>query len=110
MRPSAAVVVFVILAASAGCKSRLANDEAPDDGAHYAAIWTRQAGPSFVARHGLTSEEYQQQFDDLVERQGFCLVDVSGYEVGGQARYAAIWEKKSCPPFIARHGLTSAQY
>ena len=58
----------------------------------------------------MTSQDYQQQFDQLVGQQGFCLVDVSGYSVGGQDRYAAIWEKKSCPQFVARHGMTSQQY
>jgi hypothetical protein len=94
----------------AECHSRLADDEAPDDGSRFAAIWVRQSGPPFVARHGMTSQEYQQQFDQLVGQQGFCLVDVSGYAVGGQDRYAAIWEKKSCPQFVARHGMTSQQY
>ena len=90
-------------------QGRLANDEAPDDGSRFAAIWVKQSGPPFVARHGMTSQEYQQQFDQLVGQQGFCLVDVSGYAVGGQDRYAAIWEKKElsaiCRP--ARHDIAA---
>ena len=58
----------------------------------------------------MTSQQYQQQFDQLVGQQGFCLTLVSGYSVGNQDRYAAIWEKKSCPAFAARHGMTSQQY
>jgi hypothetical protein len=42
--------------------------------------------------------------------QGYRLTDVSGYDVGGQARYAAIWEKTNGPPWEAPYGLTSAQY
>jgi hypothetical protein len=76
----------------------------------YAAIWEKSSGPAFVARHGMTPQEYQQQFDQLVGQEGYCLTDVSGYEVGGQARFAAIWEKGPCPPFVARHGLTSQEY
>lgn len=76
---------------------------------HYAAIWEKSSGPAFVARHGLTSQQYQQEFDQLTG-QGYCLTDVSGYAVGGQAHYAAIWERKSCPAFVARHGLTAQQY
>ena len=94
----------------AECRSRLANDDVADDGSRFAAIWVKQAGPPFVAHHGMTSQDYQTQFDQLVGRQGFCLTEVSGYDVGGQARYAAIWEKKTCPPFVARHGLTSQEY
>jgi Bacterial tandem repeat domain 1 len=40
----------------------------------------------------MTSAGYQQAFDDL-KGQGYRLVDVSGYSVGGQDRYAAIWSK-----------------
>ena len=53
----------------------------------------------------MTSEQYQQEFDKLV-KDGYRLVQVSGYSVGGQGRYAAIWEKTSGPPQIARHGMS----
>jgi uncharacterized protein (UPF0297 family) len=75
----------------------------------YAAIWEKRSGPPWQARHGMTSAEYQQVFNDLTG-QGYRLIDVSGYEVGGQDRYAAIWEQRPSPPWEARHGLTSAQY
>ena len=83
---------------------------AADDGSRYAAIWSKEGGPAFVARHGLTAQRYQQEFDKLVVEQKFCLSAVSGYAVGNEAHYAAIWHKKDCPPFVARHGLTAAQY
>jgi CubicO group peptidase (beta-lactamase class C family) len=75
----------------------------------YAAIWEKAAGPAWVARHGLTAAQYQAEFDKLV-KQGYRLKEVSGTGVGNQAVYAAIWEKKPGPPWVARHGLTSAQY
>ena len=75
----------------------------------YAAIWTKNAGPPFVARHGLTSALYQQNYDKLTS-EGFCLLQVSGYSIGNDDRYAAIWEKRSCPGLVARHGLSSQTY
>jgi CubicO group peptidase (beta-lactamase class C family) len=78
-------------------------------GARYAALWRKQAGPAWVARHGLTPQQYQAAFDDL-GKQGFRLRFVNGYAVGGAARYAAIWEKSSGPAMQARHGLTAPQY
>jgi CubicO group peptidase (beta-lactamase class C family) len=75
----------------------------------YAAIWEKAAGPALVARHGLTSAQYQAEFDKWTQ-QGFRLDEVCGVGVGNQALYAAIWEKKAGPPQVARHGLTSAQY
>ncbi|OYD99349.1 hypothetical protein CDG77_01385 [Nostoc sp. 'Peltigera membranacea cyanobiont' 213] len=75
----------------------------------YAAIWEKSDGPAWQARHGLTSAQYQATFDKLVG-EGYRLVDVSGYDVNGQDRYAAIWVKSGGPAWEARHGLTSAQY
>jgi hypothetical protein len=47
----------------------------------YAAIWRRTAAPPSPPAIGLTSEQYQQTFDQLVA-QGFRLTNVSGYSVG----------------------------
>ncbi|QSQ14172.1 serine hydrolase [Myxococcus landrumensis] len=69
------------------------------------------AGPydPWVARHNLTAAQYQTEFNTW-EGQGYRLSYVSGYEDGGSARYAAIWEQTSGPAWRASHGLTSAQY
>src|SRR5262245_2084837 len=64
---------------------------------------------AWQARHGLTAQQYQNEFNRLVS-QGYRLVDVSGYGEGGEARYAAIWEQAPGPAWEARHGLTAAQY
>jgi hypothetical protein len=44
----------------------------------YAAIWQRTAGPDFVARYGMKSDGYQQEFDKWVN-QGYRLTLVNGY-------------------------------
>ena len=75
----------------------------------FAAIWVKKAGPAWVARHGMTSAQYQTEFNTWVGK-GYRLVVVDGYEQSGQARYAALWELKSGPAWVARHGMTSAQY
>jgi hypothetical protein len=64
---------------------------------------------NFVARHNLTSAQYQQIFDQLVG-QGFRPTVVSGYDGGGQPLFAAIFEQVGGPAFEARHNLTSDQY
>jgi hypothetical protein len=99
--PSASLVLIGLCLSSAS--------QAADDGSRFAAIWEKTGGPEFVARHGLNSQGYQQEFDKWTG-QGFCLSLVSGYAVANQARYAAIWEKKNCPAYVARHGLTSQNY
>ena len=64
---------------------------------------------AWVARHGMTSTQYQIQFNTLVG-QGFRLSEVSGYGVGSHALYAAIWDKSTGPAWEAHHGMTSADY
>ena len=44
---------------------------------------------NWVAHHGLTSEAFQQRFDEYAD-QGYRLTHVSGYSVGGEDHYAAI--------------------
>jgi hypothetical protein len=76
----------------------------------FAAIWVRTAGPAWVARHGMTSSQYQTEFNAWVA-QGYQLTKVSGYASGGSARYAAVWEKVgNAPPWAARHDLSSSGY
>jgi CubicO group peptidase (beta-lactamase class C family) len=77
--------------------------------ARYAAIWRKASGPAWQARHGLTSAQYQATFDDLRAR-GYRPIVVNGYEVAGTVRYAAIFIQDSSVAWVARHGLTSAQY
>lgn len=81
--------------------------------ARYAAIWEKpaasEAGVAWVARHGLTSAQYQAEVNRLVP-QGYRIVGVSGYGVNGVDYYAALFEKKGTTPWMARHGLNSAQY
>jgi hypothetical protein len=75
----------------------------------HAGIWEKRNGPAWESRSGLTSDQYQQTFDSLVG-QGYRLIDVSGYTINGQDRYAAIWEKSGGPTWESRHGMTGDQY
>lgn len=78
----------------------------------YVAIWEKSAGgvAPWAARHGMTSVQYQSEFNNRTA-QGFRLKHISGYAIGSEARYAAIFEKPvSTPAWTARHGLTAAQY
>lgn len=87
--------------------SNLTRDPGPTD--RYAAIWSQETGPDWVARHRLTSDEYQAEFDNLAS-QGFRLKHISGYNVAGAPRFAAIWDKSTGPDWVARHNMTAGQY
>ena len=91
---------------------RLVSISGYDDGqgnARYAAVWKRQAGPAWVALHGLTAAQYQAAFEDAL-KNGYRLDFINGYAVGATPYYAAIWSKRNGPAWEARHGLTAAQY
>ncbi|PCD44610.1 hypothetical protein AU210_000067 [Fusarium oxysporum f. sp. radicis-cucumerinum] len=75
----------------------------------FAAIWDQSPTSDWVARHGMTSTEYQGQFDALVSK-GFRLRLVDGYPVAGNTRFAAIWDKSGGSAWVARHDLTSSEY
>jgi hypothetical protein len=92
-----------------GYRLSLVNGYTVNSQDRYAAIWQKKAGPIFVARHGLSSQVYQQEFNKWTG-QGFRLKLVSGYSVGQQDRYAAIWEKSEGPAWVARHGLSAQAY
>lgn len=74
----------------------------------YTAIWVKESGPKWITYHNLTSSQYQDKFDELVN-SGYRLVHVSGYSVRGEDRYAAIWTKETGPKWAAYHNLTSEQ-
>ncbi|CAM6118437.1 unnamed protein product [Calypogeia fissa] len=67
-----------------------------------------QSNP-WVAYHGMTSDQYQNNFNNLVA-QGYRLNYVSGYTLNNDPRFAAIFEQRSSPSWVAHHGMTSAQY
>src|SRR5262249_40492114 len=75
----------------------------------YAAIWEQASGPAWEAHHDMTSRQYQAKFDELTAK-GFRLTGISGYALGNQILYAAIWEQSAGPAWEAHHGMTSAQY
>lgn len=58
---------------------------------YYAAIWQKSSGPSWSARHRMSSMGYQNEFDNHAY-SGYRIRHVSGYAIGGKARYASIWE------------------
>ena len=77
--------------------------------AYYAAIWEEKTGPQLEARHHMTGEEYQTEYDEQ-NKNGYRLVHLDGYGVGATAYFAAIWEKNTGPQRVARHRMTGALF
>jgi hypothetical protein len=93
-----------------GFRPTLVNGYTVAGQAQYAAIWDKSAGTAWVARHGLTSSEYETAFYTY-RSQGYRLRHVSGYAEGNEARYAALWDKSRTDiPWVTHYGITSSTY
>lgn len=92
-----------------GYRLKLVSGYAVEGNARYAALWEKDSENSWVARHGMTSQAYQREFDQQVA-EGYRLAHISGYRVGDQILFAAIWDKQPAQPWIARHNMTADQY
>jgi hypothetical protein len=79
----------------------------------YAAIWEERPGPwpggAMEVGQGMSAAEYQQMFDGL-NGYGYRLVNLCRFTVAGQDLYAAIWVQMPGPDWMARHGLSAAEY
>lgn len=80
-----------------------------DESVLFAAIFELNSG-DWVARHGMSAEEYQQEFDLRVDQQNYRLRHVTGYESQREARYAAVFDRTASPAWEARHEMSSSEY
>ena len=74
---------------------------------HFATVWEQSPGPSWVAKHDQTSQQHDALFDTL-PAQGFRPIAVSGYDKGGEARFASLWQQNGLD-VRAKHGMTAAE-
>ena len=62
----------------------------------YCSVFKDNVVGPWVARHGMTSDEYQAEFNQQLEN-GFYPICVQGGGVGPQTRYAAIFATRDIP-------------
>jgi CubicO group peptidase (beta-lactamase class C family) len=81
------------------------------------AVWvpattSRCHAAEWVSRHGLTGAQFQSEFNTWTAAPyNFRLVSVCGYEEGGVAKFAAVWEKKTNNvAWAAHHQLTPSEF
>jgi hypothetical protein len=58
----------------------------------FSAIWNSVTQGTFKARHDLTGNAYQQEWESSL-KSGLLTRAVTGYAENGSARYAAVWRK-----------------
>lgn len=62
------------------------------NGIRFSAIWHSAVSGSTLAKHGLSSANYQMEWESATEK-GFLTQCVTGYDAGINANYAAFWRK-----------------
>lgn len=87
--------------------------------ARYASIFHETAGPDFVARHDMDETQYRSQIARWAA-EGYRPRSLSAARVGGKTVFACIFERdrrarwwmplKRSVNWVARHGLTTAQF
>ncbi|MFF7206274.1 serine hydrolase [Streptomyces sp. NPDC008141] len=78
--------------------------------ARYAAIWEQSHLPTLnqVSDYRIPFEGFQAKYDSLKEEH-YLLVRLNGYNVGGKAFFAAIWERERSLPLVSvRHNIDYA--
>jgi hypothetical protein len=77
----------------------------------FAAVWEKNDAPAREARHDLTAKQYEKLAGEMKDK-GFRPVEILGYGVEGDVRFAAIWEKaaKDSPEVEARHDISGDDY
>lgn len=92
-----------------GYRLRRISAFATPGGTLFSAIWDKSPVAQWQAQHGMSAAAYHTKFNQMAAA-GYRLVDVCGYEEGGQDQYAAIWEMSPGPAWQAFHALDAAQY
>ena len=76
--------------------------------AYYAIIFDKSPSPKWEARHGLTAQTYQEEFDTLIA-QSYVPVVIDGFFVGGTEYFTAIWHKADTV-YQAKHQVIRSAY
>jgi hypothetical protein len=72
-------------------------------------IFRPDDGTPWVARHNLTSQQYQADFDSL-PKQGYRPVHIESYPTPEGTRYASIYVEAAGPPWLAYHDRSPADH
>lgn len=75
----------------------------------YAALFDNAPGAPFTAYHGLSTEQHQARWSELIN-DGWRPVNITAVAPGGRRSYAALYEKRDVGGFYSRSFMTPAEY
>ena len=75
-------------------------------------IFRPATGMTYEARHGLSSHDYEAEFNKWVKDKKYRLVHIESYfsHILNRISYAPIFEKSPGPAFTAYHGKSKAEH
>jgi len=74
------------------------------------AAWSHRAeAQEALIRHRLNFDQFQRTYEEA-ERDGFRLIEVSGYSILNEPYYAAIWERRESRPIQVHHRMTTLDF
>lgn len=76
------------------------------EGVRYAGIWERRAGQVRYMGVGMAAADFQNTAAAYI-KEGYRPLTISGFKIGGQPRFSAIWEKAEGPAFETQLDLTA---
>jgi Bacterial tandem repeat domain 1 len=91
-----------------GYRLHMISPYAVDGTEHYASLWSKEGGPEWQARYGLTRDDYQKTLDALI-KDGYRMTWIGVHEIGGQPRYASLFEKKPTAAWRVQSGLSATE-
>lgn len=74
-----------------------------------AGFFNPKAVNNWAAKHNLTASEYQSEVTRL-DKKGYRLTYVDGYNVNGTVKFAALWTKGTSKGHKYRHGLSNTAF
>jgi hypothetical protein len=73
-------------------------------------VFRTPTGEKWVAKHGMTAKQYQNEFNKYVRDSNYALRWIDSYRHGTSIRYAAIFSKHMPKKQTAYHGYTATQH
>src|SRR6185295_7637752 len=87
---------------AAGYMPQAVDGYTPGGSENFISIWANTPGAPFIARHGMTSAQYQTEFTTQLGL-GYRVASLSAYQVGGTTYFAAYWVKDGITDYIGNH-------
>jgi len=78
-------------------------------GVRYSAVFSKDASPDFIARHGQTGASFDKEFKTLPAK-GYVLTSASVVSSKGKRRYTVLWQKVNAGGWVFLPAIRGRDY